>query len=98
MHTVADAIDHVLAALADLELRGEAIADEWQYVADLVGAWTARLRLVREGRGGEALAAGVGAAIAAACAAAARIEDQHRAIDWLSTLPQLVLVALDERP
>ena len=26
------------------------------------------------------------------------ISDPHRAIDWLSTLPQVVLVALGERP
>jgi hypothetical protein len=28
----------------------------------------------------------------------ARIDDPHRAIDWLSTFPQVVLVALGERP
>ncbi len=27
-----------------------------------------------------------------------RIEDPHRAIDWLSTFPQVVLLALGERP
>ena len=27
-----------------------------------------------------------------------RIEDPHRAIDWLSTFPQVVLLAMDERP
>jgi hypothetical protein len=26
------------------------------------------------------------------------IDDPHRAIDWLSTFPQLLLVALGERP
>jgi len=27
-----------------------------------------------------------------------RIEDPHRAIDWLSTFPQIVLVAVGARP
>ena len=27
-----------------------------------------------------------------------RIEDPHRAIDWLSTFPQVVLLAIGERP
>jgi hypothetical protein len=39
-----------------------------------------------------------GAAVARAVGEARLISDPHRAIDWLSTLPQVVLVALGERP
>ena len=35
-----------------------------------------------------------GAAVAAACAETARIVDPHRAIDWLSTFPAVVELAL----
>ena len=40
----------------------------------------------------------VSAAIDHAIDEIARIEDPHRAIDWLSTFPQVVLVSLGERP
>ena len=40
--------------------------------------------------------AGLEAAIERLCEEAARITDPHRAIDWLSTLPQATLVALGE--
>jgi hypothetical protein len=36
------------------------------------------------------------AAVERAAAETALIADPHRAIDWLSTFPQLVLFALDE--
>ena len=39
-----------------------------------------------------------GAAIDRAIDEIGRIEDPHRAIDWLSTFPQVVLVAVGERP
>jgi hypothetical protein len=54
------------------------------------------------GRGGrpgeEALAAARGVAVARVVDEAGLIADPHRAIDWLSTLPQVALVALGERP
>ncbi|HLO35163.1 MAG TPA: hypothetical protein VK194_03740 [Candidatus Deferrimicrobium sp.] len=37
-------------------------------------------------------------AVAALVAEAEAIEDAHRAIDWLSTFPQVLLIALGERP
>jgi hypothetical protein len=37
-------------------------------------------------------------AIDAAVGEIARISDPHRAIDWLSTFPQVTLLALGERP
>jgi hypothetical protein len=84
--------------LLDLAELGEEVDDEWQYVQDLVTAWRDRLETVGEARATEPLAADRAAAVARAVDEARRITDPHRAIDWLSTLPQVVLVALGERP
>ena len=79
------------AALAEL---GESIEDEWSYVNDLYRAWADRLAEVAEGPTGMLPAAdAVAEAIALAIAEAGLISDPHRAIDWLSTLPQVVLLA-----
>jgi hypothetical protein len=96
--TIGEAVDLALRSCSALETLGEGIADEWQYVTDLAAAWSARLRLASAGRGSEPLTTDGAAAFVAACAEADRITDPHRAIDWLSTLPQVVLVAIDERP
>jgi hypothetical protein len=96
--TVRTAIERALAACDALGARGEDIEDEWQYVQDLGGVWLTRLEDVANERDSEALGPDIAAAIDRACAEAALVEDPHRAIDWLSTLPQIVLVALGERP
>jgi phosphoribosylformimino-5-aminoimidazole carboxamide ribonucleotide (ProFAR) isomerase len=84
-------------ALDALARVAEPIDDEWQYVTDLVVAWSARLALVGSNRQGEAAPAPVEAAVDRVIEEARLVTDPHRAIDWLSTLPQVVLVALDER-
>ena len=94
--TVRTAIDRAVASCELLGLLGEDVEDEWQYVQDLGDAWLTRLEESAAARGDVAITAEVGAAIDAACAEAALISDPHRAIDWLSTLPQVVLVALGE--
>jgi hypothetical protein len=48
-------------------------------------------------RAGEALDDASHAAIDAAIDEIGRIEDPHRAIDWLSTFPQVTLLAVGER-
>jgi hypothetical protein len=53
---------------------------------------------VGEARGNEPAGAGVAEAVAALSSEVAAIDDPHRAIDWLSTFPQVLLVALGERP
>jgi hypothetical protein len=99
-------VERVVTSIAGLVALGETIQDEWTYVHDLELVWVARLRAV----GTERAAAGAtpaspplsaqGPALEAAidrlCDEAARITDPHRAIDWLSTLPQATLVALGE--
>ena len=93
-------VERVVAAMSRLAALGETIEDEWTYVHDLETVWAARLRAVAaeraagpdSSRGG----AGVEAAIDRLVDEAGRITDPHRAIDWLSTLPQATLVAFGE--
>jgi hypothetical protein len=94
--TVADLVERVLESFTVLTAAAEAVEDEWQYVTDLGTVWTARLRAVAERRGVEPAPAPAVAAIDAVCEEVTRIGDPHRAIDWLSTLPQVALAALDE--
>jgi hypothetical protein len=96
--TVGDAVAAVRAAYDDLASLAEDVEDEWSYVTDLAAAWTARLEDVVIARGSELAAGGIAAAVAALTAELAAIDDPHRAIDWLSTAPQVTLIALGERP
>jgi len=95
--TVDDAIDRALAAYARLTEHAEEVEDEWSYVNDLSTAW--RERLEGAGRGTDApLDPAVDAAIDRLIDEVDRITDPHRAIDWLSTFPQIALLALGETP
>lgn len=96
--TVDAAIDRALQAYDALAELGEGIEDEWSYVQDLGGAWRSRLEEVADARAGQPLDSATDAAIDAAIDEMGRIEDPHRAIDWLSTFPQVTLLALGERP
>ncbi|MGZ8502246.1 MAG: hypothetical protein ACXWW6_05270 [Candidatus Limnocylindrales bacterium] len=81
-------------ALADI---GEEVEDEWTYVNDLHEAWAARLTELADARGDEPVASGASDAIDEAIVEIGCIADPHRAIDWLSTFPQVVLLAVGER-
>ncbi len=94
--TTTDLIARVLDAYATLELLGEEVEDEWTYVTDLEAAWRARLTEVADDRRDAVVGPDVVTAIEGAIAEIGRIEDPHRAIDWLSTFPQLVLIALGD--
>jgi len=94
--TVAALIDRALAGFEALAVTAEPIADEVQYLADLDTVWRARLLAVAAARGTEPAPAGTEAAIDALVEEAGRITDPHRAIDWMSTLPQVALAALGE--
>ncbi len=96
--TIQEAIDRALAAYVVLEELGEQIEDEWSYVADLTDAWRTRFDEVAAHRGDSELSDEASAAVDVAVDEIARIEDPHRAIDWLSTFPQVVLLSLGERP
>ena len=96
--TVRTAIFRAVASCEVLGLLGEDVEDEWQYVQDLGAAWLTRLEAIAANRGDDPIAPEVEAAVERVCAEAAMVTDPHRAIDWLSTLPQVVLVALGEQP
>lgn len=98
-------VERVVEAMGRLVAQGETIQDEWTYVHDLETVWVARLRAVAAARaavpvppgsspGPEATA--LEAAVDRLVAEADMVGDPHRAIDWLSTLPQATLVALGE--
>ena len=94
--TVDDLVERALDAYATLELLGEDVEDEWTYVTDLEAAWRARLGEVASIRGSDLVAPQTSAAIDRAIEEIGLVRDPHRAIDWLSTFPQVVLVALGE--
>ena len=96
--TIRDLIDRALDAYALLEELGEEIEDEWSYVADLSDAWRTRFDAIAAHRGVAEASDEAGAAVDVAIDEIGRIEDPHRAIDWLSTFPQVVLLAIGERP
>ena len=96
--TIRSAIDDALGALDSLQELGEEIEDEWTYVTDLGASWRSRLEEVQSARGAEAVDAAVADAVERAIVEAGSVRDPHRAIDWLSTFPQVVLLALGERP
>jgi hypothetical protein len=95
--TIREAIGRSLDAYVVLEELGEQIEDEWSYVADLTDAWRTRLDEVVAHRGEAETPDETSAAIDLVIDEVGRIEDPHRAIDWLSTFPQVVLAALGER-
>ena len=94
--TVDAALADALDAYATLGELGEEIDDEWSYVTDLGAAWRDRLEAVADARAGETLDPAISAAIGRAVDEIGAIDDPHRAIDWLSTFPQVVLLALGE--
>ena len=103
MTSAPDLVERVIAALGRLATLGETIPDEWTYVHDLETGWVARLRAVAAASASAAPASGatpeaaeLEVAIDELVGEADRIADPHRAIDWLSTLPQATLVALGE--
>jgi hypothetical protein len=98
IETVADAIAAARPAYDELTSLAEDIEDEWSYVNDLATAWLERMDDVADARGHEPAPAGVAAAVPALVAEVAALDDPHRAIDWLSTFPQVLLIALGERP
>ncbi len=96
--TVDDVLDRASSAYATLAEMGEAVDDEWSYIQDLTEAWGDRFEAVRTARGHEHVDEEVVAAIDATIEEVGRIQDPHRAIDWLSTFPQVTLNALGEQP
>ena len=96
--TYEDVIDRALDAYAGLTTLGESIEDEWSYVNDLADAWRDRLAEVADDRRARPAPRDTSIAVDRAIHEIEKIEDPHRAIDWLSTFPQVVLLACDVTP
>ncbi len=94
--TLAEVVARAVTALERLAALGEEVEDEWQYVTDLVAVYRGRLGQVAAARGSERVTPEAARAIDLAIEEAGLIDDPHRAIDWLSTLPQIVLFTLGE--
>ena len=90
-------VERALEAYQALTDLGEQIADEWQYVTDLSATWAAELRqlALADPRPIDAATAD---AVSAAIDEIGLVTDPHRAIDWLSTFPQIVRFVLESRP
>jgi hypothetical protein len=91
-----DLLERAIAAQRALADIGEDVEDEWTYVNDLHDAWAARLAEVAVSRGTEPASPAMIAAIEQAIAETEAGLDPHRAIDWLSTFPQVVLLAVGD--
>jgi hypothetical protein len=94
--TIPELMVRATAALELLAGTAEPLDDEQQYVRDLVTVWSARLLSVGADRADQVADPAADAAIDWLAAEAARITDPHRAVDWLSTLPQAALLAVGE--
>lgn len=94
--TVGDLVAQVLTSLDHLVETAGPVDEEWQYVEDLRAVWRARILALTAPRSADPAPAAAAGAIDALTRVAAAIEDPHRAIDWLSTLPQVALLALGE--
>lgn len=94
--TIAELIALALAGFDALTVTAEPIEDEYQYVTDLGTVWRARLSAVAGARGTQPAPPGTAEAVTALVAEAGRVTDPNRAIDWLSTLPQVTLAAFGE--
>ncbi len=93
----AEVVERAAAAYEGLADLAESVEDEWQYVTDLVDAYSPSLRALAAGAAGAAGAAPsieAEAAVDEAIAEIALITDPHKAIDWLSTFPHVVALAL----
>ncbi len=93
---IRDLVDRSVTAHRSLADLGEEVDDEWSYVNDLHAAWSERLAAVGAVRGDEPAGSEAEAAVERAIGELDLISDPHRAIDWLSTFPQVVLLALGE--
>jgi hypothetical protein len=94
INSTADTVARAAEAYEDLAGLAETVEDEWQYVTDLVDAYLPSISGLAAADPGRALAAEVVAAVDEAIAEIALITDPHKAIDWLSTFPHVVALAL----
>lgn len=94
--TIGDLLDGALDAYVSLsELAGES-EDEWSYVDTLTRSWSDQIQAVASARRHEPVTGELGGAVDEAIREIGQISDRYRALDWLSTYPQVILLALGE--
>jgi len=94
MHEQIAVVERAVEAYQTLADLAEAVEDEWQYVTDLTDAYLPSIQALAEANPGLSLAAKQVSAVDEAIAEIGLITDPHKAIDWLSTFPHLVALAL----
>jgi hypothetical protein len=94
MHDQTAVVERAVEAYQTLADLAEAVEDEWQYVTDLADAYLPSIRALAEANPGRSLTANQVAAVDETIAEIGLITDPHKAIDWLSTFPHLVALAL----
>ena len=94
--TIGRVMEQALAAYEELGALAETVEDEWTYVTDLGSAWRGRIAAFVVARGDEPVGPSEQAAVERAIDEIGRIRDPHRAIDWLSSFPQIVLSVFGE--
>jgi hypothetical protein len=94
--TLGELVDATLQAYERLVALGEEIEDEWSYVNRLAASWRGTIATAVAAQADRPADVPTRAALAALVDEADAITDPHRAIDWLSTFPQVALLALGE--
>jgi hypothetical protein len=94
MHEQIAVVERAVEAYQTLADLAEAVEDEWQYVTDLADAYLPSIQALAEADPRRLLTAKQVAAVDEAIAEIGLIIDPHKAIDWLSTFPHLVALAL----
>ncbi len=92
----AGAVEIALAAYDHLAELAESVEEEWSYVTALADHGRTRLRATAAS--GPDVPVARLHAVAVAAAEISAITDPHRAIDWLSTFPAIVELALLPQP
>jgi hypothetical protein len=92
--SASEGAERALTAYGELAELGEQVADEWQYINDLVAVHTADLRMLVAADPQRLLSPAAVGALDLAIEETRLIADPHRAIDWLSTFPQIVRLLL----
>src|SRR5260221_5782851 len=88
--TISAVMSRALDAYRRLGDLGEEVADEWQYVNDLVAVHSADLQSLVDAGPERRIGAAAAAAVDAAIEEIGLISDPHRAIDWVSSVSPIL--------
>jgi hypothetical protein len=95
MQEVSDVVARAVDAYLALAELAETVEDEWQYVTDITDAYLPSIEALALADPARPMTAAQADAVDELIAEIGLISDPHKAIDWLSTFPNLVVLALD---